>query len=47
MQGEKVMSVTIIGQRQHDFRFSDMTSGLYFVKIIAEGYVETKKLIKL
>jgi hypothetical protein len=47
MQGEKEMGETIIGQKQLDFRFSEMAAGLYFIMIIAEGYVETKKLIKL
>jgi hypothetical protein len=47
MRGEKVMTETIIGEKMHDFRFSDMATGLYFVKVVADGYVETLKLIKL
>ena len=47
MRGEKVMTETIIGDKMHDFRFSDMATGLYFVKVVADGYVETMKLIKL
>ena len=47
MRGEKVMTETIIGEKMHDFRFSDMATGLYFVKVVADGYVETMKLIKL
>lgn len=46
LQGKKVMSETITGEKQHAFRFSDMTAGLYFLKIIAEGNVETIKLVK-
>ena len=47
MRGEKVMTETIIGEQMHDFRFSDMATGLYFVKVVADGYVETMKLVKL
>jgi hypothetical protein len=47
MRGEKVMTETIIGEKMNDFRFSDMATGLYFVKVVADGYVETMKLIKL
>ncbi len=47
MGGMKVMNETIIGEKKHDFRFSDMATGLYFVKVVADGYVETIKLIKL
>ena len=46
MRGEKVMTETIIGEKMHDFRFSDMATGLYFVRVVAEGYTETIKLIK-
>ena len=41
------MTETIIGEKMHDFRFSDMATGLYFVKVVADGYVETMKLVKL
>ncbi len=47
MRGEKVMTETIIGEQMHDFRFSDMATGLYFVKVVADGYVETMKLVIL
>ncbi|MCX6304056.1 MAG: T9SS type A sorting domain-containing protein [Bacteroidetes bacterium] len=47
MRGEKVMTETIIGEKMHDFRFSGMATGLYFVKVVADGYVETMKLVKL
>ncbi|MFZ4523591.1 MAG: T9SS type A sorting domain-containing protein [Bacteroidales bacterium] len=46
MRGEKVMTEMIIGEKMHDFRFSEMATGLYFVKVVADGYVETMKLIK-
>ncbi len=46
MHGERVMTETMIGEKQHDFNFSNMATGLYFVKVVAEGYTETIKLIK-
>ncbi len=46
-KGEKVMTDNMIGEKMHDYRFSDMATGLYFVKVIADGYVETMKLVKL
>jgi hypothetical protein len=45
MSGEKVMTEKMVGQK-HEFRFADMPSGLYFVKLLAEDYVETIKLVK-
>jgi hypothetical protein len=45
MSGTKVMTESMIGAK-HEFRFSTMPSGLYFVKVVAEGYVETIKLVK-
>jgi hypothetical protein len=45
MSGEKVFTENMIGQK-HEFNFSGMPSGLYFVKVVADGYVETIKLVK-
>jgi hypothetical protein len=45
MSGKKVMTETMIGAR-HEFRFADMPGGLYFVKVVADNYVETIKLVK-
>jgi hypothetical protein len=47
VHGEKVMSETMTGEKSHEFRFDDMATGLYFVKVLADGYVETLKLVKL
>ncbi|MCX6304792.1 MAG: T9SS type A sorting domain-containing protein [Bacteroidetes bacterium] len=47
MRGDKVMTETMIGEKSHDFSFSDMATGLYFVKVVADGYAETMKLVKL
>ncbi len=47
MHGEKVLAERFAGEKMHDFVFSDMATGLYFVKIVADGYVETIKLVKL
>lgn len=46
MNGEKVMTEQMIGEKKHEFSFSEVPAGLYFVRIIADGYVETIKLIK-
>jgi hypothetical protein len=46
MSGEKVLTESMIGETRHEFRFSDMSTGLYFVKVVADDYVETIKLVK-
>jgi hypothetical protein len=46
MSGSRVMTEQMIGQKQHEFNFSDLPFGMYFVKIVADNYVETIKLIK-
>jgi hypothetical protein len=46
MNGERVMTEQMIGEKKHEFRFSEVPTGLYFVKIVADDYVETIKLIK-
>jgi hypothetical protein len=45
MRGEKVLKAVMIGERQHEFNLSGLPSGLYFVKVIGDGYVETIKLV--
>ena len=44
--GEKVHSENLAGERKHEFIFSDMPGGLYFVKISSTTLSETIKLIK-
>jgi hypothetical protein len=46
VKGERVISEKLVGEKQHLFRFSEMPSGLYFVKIMSDDYVETIKLVK-
>ena len=46
MSGEKVHTENIIGVMKHEFRFNDMPGGLYFVRVVADDYVETIKLVK-
>ncbi|MFZ4523226.1 MAG: T9SS type A sorting domain-containing protein [Bacteroidales bacterium] len=46
MSGEKVMTERMIGEKSHEFRFSEVPAGLYFVKVVADEYVETIKLVK-
>ncbi|MBK7172687.1 MAG: T9SS type A sorting domain-containing protein [Bacteroidales bacterium] len=46
MLGEKVMSETMVDEKQHVFRFSGMKSGLYILNIIADGHLEAIKVVK-
>jgi hypothetical protein len=46
MGGERVLTDKMVGEKKHEFRFSDVPAGLYFVKVVADDYVETIKLIK-
>jgi hypothetical protein len=46
MRGDRLLSSRMIGEKQHEFITSDLPTGLYFVKIVAEGYSETIKLVK-
>ncbi|MEI7727912.1 MAG: T9SS type A sorting domain-containing protein, partial [Bacteroidota bacterium] len=46
MRGEKVMTSVIAGEKQHEYMFSEMPPGLYFIKVMAGGVMETFKLIK-
>ncbi len=46
MNGAKMITAVMIGEKQHEFSANDLQSGLYFVKIIADDYVETIKLVK-
>ena len=46
MSGERIMTERMIGEQHQEFRFSGIPVGLYFVKIVADDYVETIKLIK-
>lgn len=46
MGGERLLTKSMTGTK-YEFFFSDMPSGIYFVKIIADGYVETIKLLKV
>ncbi|MCX6268970.1 MAG: fibronectin type III domain-containing protein [Bacteroidetes bacterium] len=46
IQGEKVMTDQMVGEKKRQFNFADMPVGLYFVKVVAGDYVETIKLVK-
>lgn len=46
MRGDKVLTSQMIGEKQHEFVTSGLPAGLYFVKLVAEDYTETIKLIK-
>ncbi len=45
-RGEQLMTGAMIGEKKHEFQVSELPTGLYFVKIIADGYVEVIKLVK-
>jgi hypothetical protein len=34
------------GEKKHEYMFSEMPPGLYFIKVMAGGTMETFKLIK-
>lgn len=46
LNGSKVLSENMIGEQMHEFAISWLPGGLYFVKIMADGYVETLKLVR-
>jgi hypothetical protein len=46
MHGEKLMTGELTGEKKHEFYVSDLPHGLYFVKVIADGYLESFKLVK-
>ncbi|MCX6277861.1 MAG: T9SS type A sorting domain-containing protein [Bacteroidetes bacterium] len=47
MRGDKVLSSQMIGEKKHEFVASALPAGLYFVKVVADDYTETIKLIKI
>jgi hypothetical protein len=46
MRGERLMNQELIGEKKHEFWFSDLPPGLYFVKVFANEHAETFKLVK-
>jgi hypothetical protein len=46
MNGSRVMTGQMVGEKQHEFATASLPAGIYFVKIVAEAQVETIKLIK-
>lgn len=46
MNGKAVISGLITGEKSREFSTSSLTSGVYFVKVVAGDHVETIKLIK-
>jgi len=46
MRGDKLMTGDLDGTRKREFMLSDLPQGLYFVKVIANGHVETFKVVK-
>ena len=46
MNGNRILTESMTGEKSHEFGFSTIPAGLYFVKIIADDTVETIKLVK-
>ncbi|MCX6279224.1 MAG: T9SS type A sorting domain-containing protein, partial [Bacteroidetes bacterium] len=46
MNGEKALTEKMTGEKKHEFRFGEMPDGLYFIRIVADDYTETIKLVK-
>ena len=46
MCGERLITAALTGTKQHDFWLSGFQDGLYFVKIVANEYQQTFKLVK-
>lgn len=46
MQGSRVLTDRMTGEKQHEFSTANLPAGVYFVKIVAAGYAETIKLVK-
>ena len=46
MSGSRVMTGQMVGEKRHEFASSALPAGIYFVKVVADDYVETIKLIK-
>ena len=46
MNGRRVLTGMMTGEQKHEFSFTEIPAGLYFVKIIADDSIETIKLIK-
>jgi len=47
MQGDKVYKEILEGTKRYNLSLAGQSAGLYFVRIVTEGLVETVKVIKL
>ncbi len=46
LNGNRVLTERMNGEQRHEFRVAGLPEGLYFVKVVADSYVETLKLVK-
>ena len=46
MDGKKIFSKVLIGEYRHEFSLSDQPAGVYFIRVISGGKVETAKIIR-
>ena len=46
VNGVKMLSGSMIGEKQHEFNTAGLQSGIYFVRVVADNYSETIKLVK-
>jgi hypothetical protein len=47
LRGTRVLAAELVGEKKSEFSLSTFPAGLYFVKLLAEDYTETIKLIKI
>ena len=46
IQGEKMHSIKLIGERKHEFSLADRPDGVYLIRLHVGSKTENKKMIK-
>ena len=46
MWGENLLTEVLNRERRHEFSITNWPSGIYFIRVIADNYVETSRIIK-
>jgi hypothetical protein len=46
MLGKRIISDNIVGEKKHQFNLGDTPAGIYLVRIVTGGKIETIKLVK-
>jgi hypothetical protein len=47
MQGNRVLTDMIFGDKNHQFSIPEAPAGLYFIRLFSANYTETIKLVKI